>query len=158
MGMMAQRYMHETGVTPEEMASVVVSLRKWAALDPNSMFYKKEVPSVEKVLSSPMISTPLHKRECNILADGGAALVVMSSEEAKKMNKPVAHKLGEGAVYFSACPVLRDHEAVAEGWRDSAHEALDEAGIAKEDIDIWNIYVAYPFAQPIMLEAIGICE
>ncbi len=158
MGMMAQRYMYETGTTPEEMASVVVALRRWAALDPNSMFYKKDVPSIEKVLSSPMISTPLHKRECNMLADGGAAMVVTSAEDAGKMAKPVAYKLGEGAAYFSACPVLRDQESVFNGWRESANKALAEAGITKEDIDIWNIYVAYPFAQPIMLEALGLCE
>ena len=69
--MMVRRYMYESGATPEEMASVVVSMRKWAALDPNSMFYQKEVPSIEKVLSSSFVADPLHKRECNVLADGG---------------------------------------------------------------------------------------
>ena len=71
--MMTRRYMHESGTTAEEMAAVVVSLRKWAALDPNSMFYQKPVPTIEKVLGSDMVSSPLHKREGNILADGGAA-------------------------------------------------------------------------------------
>ena len=52
MGLMANRYMHETGCTPEEMASVVTALSSWASRDPNSIFYKKDVPSVEKVLAS----------------------------------------------------------------------------------------------------------
>ena len=78
--MITQRYMYDSGITAEEMASIVVSLRKWAALDPNSMFYQKEVPSVEMVLASGVVATPLHKRECNVLADGGGAMVVTSAE------------------------------------------------------------------------------
>lgn len=157
MGLMAQRYMYETGTTPEEMASVVVALRKWAALDPNSMFYKKPV-TIEDVLSSRMISTPLRKRECNVLGDGGAAMVVTSPELAGKVTNTPVYKLGEGAVYFSACPILRDFKAVEKGWHDSAATALREAGLTLKDIDIWNLYVAYPFAIPMMLEAIGVCE
>ncbi len=157
MGLVAQRYMYETGTTPEQMASVVVALRKWAALDPNSMFYKKPV-TLDDVVSSRMISTPLRKRECNVLGDGGAAMVVTSAELAKEITDTAAYKLGEGAVYFSACPILRDMKAVDKGYGDSAHAALNEAGLTIEDIDVWNLYIAYPFAIPLMLEAIGVCE
>ncbi len=156
--LMANRFMYETGTTPEEMASVVVADRKWATLDPNSMFYKKRVPTIEDVLSSGMVASPLHKRECNILADGGGALVVVSAERAKEMNKPAAYKLGEGATYFSACPTIRDMETVENGMLATLEEALAEAGLTREDIDIWNIYLAYPFLQLIALEAMGLCE
>jgi acetyl-CoA C-acetyltransferase len=44
------------------------------------------------------------------------------------------------------------------GFRESAAEALSEAGLTKEDIDIWNIYLAYPVGHPIMMEALGLCE
>lgn len=156
--MMTRRYMHESGATPEEMASIVVSLRKWAALDPNSMFYKKEVPSIEKILSSSMLADPLHKREGNILADGGAAMVVASAELAPKVTKTPAYKLGEGAAFFSACPVLRDNDQVWDKMKSSGEEALSEAGLTKDDIDIWNIYLAYPVGHPMMMEVMGLCE
>jgi acetyl-CoA C-acetyltransferase len=157
-GMMTQRYMYESGATPEEMASIVVSLRKWAALDPNSMFFGKKVPSIEEILSSPMISDPLHRRECNVLADGGAAMVITSAEIAPKVTKTPVYKLGEGNVFFTACPVLRDWDMMARGFTVSGQKALSEAGVTKEDIDIWNIYLAYPVAHPIMMEAMGLCE
>lgn len=156
--MMTRRYMHESGTTEEEMASVVVSLRKWAALDPNSIFYGKEVPSVEKVLSSSMVSSPLHKRECNVLADGGAALVVTSAENAEKMGCPAAIKLGEGARYFSAFTTTRSTETVKKGFAQATNEALTEAGLTKEEIDIWNMYLAYPVGHPMFMECIGLCE
>ncbi len=156
--MEANRFMYDTGTTAEEMASVVVADRKWAALDPNSMFYKKRIPTIEDVLSSGMVATPLHKRECNVLADGGGAMVVTSAEIAREMNKPVAYKLGEGATYFSACPTVRGDRAMEKGMGEMLEKALAEAGITKEDIDIWNIYIAYPFAQLFALEGMGICE
>jgi acetyl-CoA C-acetyltransferase len=156
--MMTRRYMYESGTTEEEMASVVVSMRKWAALDPISIFYGKEVPTVEKVLSSSMVSSPLHKRECNVLADGGGAMVVTSAETAKKMGVPAAYKLGESSRYFSAFTTTRSNDNVIAGFRDATREALSEAGLSKEDIDIWNLYLAYPVGHPMFMEATGLCE
>ncbi len=158
LAMMTRRYMYESGTTAEEMASVVVSLRKWAALDPNSMFYNKPVPSIEKVLSSDMVSSPLHKRECNMLADGGGAMVVTSHQTAAKIAKKAAYKLGEGACYFSAFTMTRDEKLVDSGFHDSSFEALKQAGLTKEQIDIWNIYLAYPVGHPKLMETLGLCK
>ena len=144
MGLMANRYMHESGCTPEQMASVVTALRSWAAKDPNSFFYGKDVPSVEKVLASDMLNTPLHKRESNVLGDGGCAMVIVSAEDAKKMKRPAAYKLGDSVRYFSGTCVMRDFNKVAEGFRVTAKEAIAQAGITKEDVSLWNCYLAYP--------------
>ncbi len=157
-GNLAQRYMYESGATPADMASIVVSLRKWAALDPNSMFFNKRVPSVEDVLASPMIADPLHRRECNVLGDGGAAMVLTSAELAPKVTKTPAYKLGEGSVYFSACTVLRDSPTKFKKQREAAEKAISEAGLKKEDIDIWNIYSAYPLGHATWMDVLGLCE
>ena len=156
--MMTQRYMHDSGTTPEEMAAVVVSFRKWAALDLNSIFYGKDVPSVEKILSSGMVSSPLHKRECNVLADGGGAMVVTSAETAKKLGVPAAYKLGESSRYFSAFTTTRTNEGLKAGYGDATREALADAGVSKEEIDIWNVYLAYPVGHTMFMEAAGLCE
>lgn len=156
--MMTRRYMYESGTTEEEMAAVVVSLRKWAALDPNSIFYGKEVPTVEKVLSSSMVSSPLHKRECNVLADGGAAMVVTSAETARQMGCPAAVKLSESSRYFSAFTTTRSTEDVKNGFLTGTRQALDQAGLTQEEIDIWNIYLAYPVGHPMFMETVGLCE
>lgn len=156
--MMTQRYMYESGATPEEMAAIVVSLRKWAALDPNSMFFQKDIPSIDRILESSLISDPLHRRECNVLADGGAAMVVTSAEVASRTTQTPVYKLGEGAVFFSACPIFRDSNQARQGYADSGNTALREAGLTAADIDIWNIYLAYPLGHPMMMEAMGISE
>lgn len=154
---MTRRYMYETGTTPEEMASVVVALRKWAALDPNSMFYRKPL-TLEDVLSSKMISTPLRVRECNVLADGGSALIVTSAEIAKTITETPVYKLGQGARYLGACPVLREDFFMKDSWQASAEDAFREAGLTASDMDIFEIYGAYPVLQCVILEAVGVCE
>ena len=156
MGLGANRYMHSSGCTPEEMASVVTALRSWASRDPNSIFYKKEVPSVEKVLASDLLNTPLHKRQSNVLGDGGCAMVIVSAEDAKKMKRPAAYKLSESMRYFSGTTVMRKDVDTTDGWRVTAKEAIAQAGIKKEQVSLWNVYVAYPLGHPIMAEALEV--
>jgi acetyl-CoA C-acetyltransferase len=156
MGLMANRFMHESGCTPEQMASVVTALRSWATKDPNSFFYGKDVPSVEKVLASDMLNTPLHKRESNVLGDGGCAMVIVSAKDAKKMKRPAAYKLGDSVRYFSGTCVMRDFKKVEEGFRVTAKEAMAQAGITKEDVSLWNLYLAYPLAHPLIAELLEV--
>ena len=156
MGLMANRMMHDSGWTEEQMASVVTALRSWASRDPNSFFYQKDVPSVEKVMASDLLNTPLHKRQSNVLGDGGCAMVIVSAEDAKKMKRPAAYKLGDSVRYFSATCVMRDFKKVEEGFRVTAKEAMAQAGITKEDVSLWNCYVAYPMAHPMIAECLEV--
>ena len=154
--MQTERFMHENGVTAEEMASIAVAYRKWAELDPNAM-HRKPL-TVEKVLSSRMISTPLHSLECNMLADGGGALIVTSPELARKISKTPVYKLGEGARYCQATVTQRTEEATADLYKEAAQIAFKQAGVTLKDMDILELYCAYPILMPLLLIAVGVCK
>ena len=157
MGLITNRYMYDTGATAEQMAAVTVSLRAWGALDPNSIFHGKPV-SLDDVLNSRMISTPLHAKECNFLADGAGAMVVTSHEIAQSMGKPAAYELGHGTRFTGATPVLRKDPYFRKAYRESSQDALEEAGLSIHDMDLRQIYGAYPFTQCSALEGYGVCE
>ncbi len=157
MGLITNRYMHETGATPEQMAAITVSLRGWGALDPNSIFYGKPV-TLEDVLESRMISTPLHAKECNFLADGAGAMVVTSHAIAQELNKPAAYELGHGVRFTGATPVLREDPYFIKAYRESSQDALQAAGLSIDDMDLRQIYGAYPFTQCSALEGYGVCD
>jgi acetyl-CoA C-acetyltransferase len=157
MGLITNRYMYETGATPEQMAAITVSLRGWGALDPNSIFYGKPV-TLEAVLESRMISTPLHAKECNFLADGAGAMVVTSHEIAQELDKPAAYELGHGVRFTGATPVLREDPYFIKAYRESSQDALTAAGLSIGDMDLRQIYGAYPFTQCSALEGYGVCE
>jgi acetyl-CoA C-acetyltransferase len=157
-GLLTERYMSETGTTAEEMASVIVAHRKWAALDPYSMFYGKEPLTIEKVLSSRMVSTPLRARECNVLADGAAAMVVTSADSAREITNTPVYKVGDGLAFNGASMSLRSDFLLREGFREAGNQALAEAGITREDIDIFEFYGAYPVWFCVLFEALGITQ
>jgi acetyl-CoA C-acetyltransferase len=149
------RYKYETGCKDEQLASVCVSNRKWAALNPNA-FFRKPL-TIEEVMASKMLSTPLRAKMSNMLFDGGSAFVVTSAERAKDLpNKPV-YVLGEGGLVthfvFSQEPDLCRF-----GWAEAARQAFEEAGLTPKEIDVAEIYDSYPVYQLIGFEELGLCE
>ena len=155
MAMETMRYMYETGTTAEELASIPVALRKWAELDPHAM-YRKPV-TIEEILSSKMISTPLHAFECNRLADGAAAIVVTTPDRAREITKTPVFKLGEGVRYTQATTIQRIEDR-RHARREAALDALAEAGLTIEDMDILEIYGAYPIETISFMEALRVCK
>jgi len=154
--MLTERFMDKNGVTAEEMASIPVSFRKWAELDTNAMFRKPL--TVQEVLSSRMASTPLHAKECNMLADGGGALIVTSPEIAGKICKTPVYKLGEGSRYCQATVTQRPEELMATQVKGAAQDAFREAGLTVKDMDILELYCAYPITMPYLLVALDVCK
>jgi acetyl-CoA acetyltransferase len=78
--LVAQRHMAEYGTTPEQLAEVAVAMRGWAAMNPNAQ--KREPISIADVLTSPMVTSPLHVLDCALVSDGAAAVIVTSRERA----------------------------------------------------------------------------
>ena len=105
-----------------------------------------------------MVSTPLHSRECNFLADGAGAMVVTSHDIAREMGKSAAYELGHGVRFTGATPVLRKDIFWRDAYRGSSTDALEEANLQIEDMDLRQIYGAYPFVQCTGLEGYGVCE
>ena len=90
------RYMKELGLTHEQLASVAVVQRQWAAMNPRAMM--REPITVDDVLASPLVAYPMHRLECCLVTDGGGALLVTSAERARDMDlphPPVLHR-GDG--------------------------------------------------------------
>jgi acetyl-CoA acetyltransferase len=154
-GLMQQRYMHDTGTNERQIASVVESLRKWAALNPNAMM--RTPRTVDEVLESPMISTPVRKRMMNVLADGAAAYIVTSAERARDLTNQPAYILGMGSRCTNFTTTQQPSDLIS-AWRPAAQEAYTMAGITAKDIDVAEIYDAFPVFILISLEILGICE
>jgi acetyl-CoA acetyltransferase len=88
--MAAQRHMHEFGTTPEQLAEVAVAAREWALLNPVAYRHGAGPLTVDEVLASPLISSPLHTLDCCLVTDGGGAVVVTSLARARDLrHRPV---------------------------------------------------------------------
>jgi acetyl-CoA C-acetyltransferase len=153
-GLITQRYMYETGTTTEQLAAVCVSNRKWAELNPNAMFRKPL--TIEAVLASKILSSPLHAFESNMLADGGSAFVVVSAERARDLTERPVYVLGEGSrvTHFA---LSQETDLTRFGYALAAKEAFQIADLTPADMDLAELYDSYPIFQLIALEELGLC-
>ena len=90
------RYMKELGLTHEQLASVAVVQRQWAAMNPRAMM--REPITVDDVLASPLVAYPMHRLECCLVTDGGGALLVTSADRARDLDlaHPPVYVAGTG--------------------------------------------------------------
>ena len=73
-GLVASRYMHEYGLTEEDLAEFAVLMRRHALTHPGAQFH--EPITVADVMASKPVALPLKLLDCCPVSDGGAAFVV----------------------------------------------------------------------------------
>jgi acetyl-CoA acetyltransferase len=153
--MVMQRHMHEFGTTREQLAKVTVAASQWAALNPEAL--KPEPVSVDDVLASPLVSDPLRKLDICLVTNGGGAIVMTSSERARKLKKAAVRVLGTGESH-SHCYMSNLRSYTATAGVESGRAAYEMAGIGPEDIDLAQIYDAFTIMVLLGLEDLGFCR
>jgi acetyl-CoA acetyltransferase len=152
--MAAARHMHQYGTTRRQMAEVAVAARKWAQLNPDA--FMREDLSIEDVLASRMVSDPLTVRDCCLVTDGAAAVVMVRADRAKDGPRPPAYLLGSAAAVshrsIGNMPELTVTAAV-----DSGARAYAQAGVSARDIDVAILYDAFTINTILFLEDLGFC-
>ncbi len=151
--LVAQRHMHEYGTTSEQLAEIAVTMRRHASLNPQAKY--RDPITVEDVLASRVISSPLHLLDCCVISDGGGALVLTSLERARDLKKPPVVVLGAAEALRHAEIATRDLLDIAA--RQSGPLALARAGITHADIDLAMVYDSYTITVLATLEALGFC-
>lgn len=152
--MVAQRHMHEFGTTAEQLAEIAVTIRRHAGLNPAAKF--RDPITVDDVLASRIVSSPLHLLDCCIISDGGGAVVVASAERARDLRKPGVRILGGAEGLCHTAMGKRDLTDMAA--KQSGPRALAMAGVAHKDIDLCMIYDSFTITVLATLENLGFCE
>lgn len=151
----ASRHMYEYGTTREQLAEVAVAAREWAMLNPKA--FMRDDLSVEDVIGSRMVSSPLSVLDCCLVTDGGGAALVTSAERARDLAKPPVYLLGAGEAHWhrniSQMPDLTTSAAAESGPR-----AYEMAGLGTSDMDVVVLYDAFTINTVLFLEDLGFCE
>jgi len=153
--MRANRYMHETGATAADLAQITVKNRRHATNNPNAWF-KGEI-SVEAVLASRTVASPLTLQQCCGIADGAGAVVVGSAQMMKKLgiDKPI--KVA-GSVVRSGPYHNRPRDITGDDiTEESAHQLYEESGIDPRDVNMVELHDAFTIAELLYYECLGLC-
>jgi len=153
--LVAKRYMHEYGMTGEQLAAIAVEHRRHATRHPKAQ--KRTPITVEDVLASKMIADPLHILDCCLISDGGAALVVSSRHAARDTSNTSIEILGAGQGHTHEHIVVAP-SLVEFGCKTSSATAFSRAGVTVKDIDVAQIYDSFTITLAVELESIGFFE
>jgi acetyl-CoA acetyltransferase len=158
--MAAQRYMHLTGATSEDLGRVAVADRKHAATNPKAWFYEKPI-TLEDHQASRWIVEPLHLLDCCQETDGGQAIVVTSLERARDLDNPpavikaAAQGSGNGQEMMTSY-YMDDLSGLAE-MGVVARQLWETSGLSPADIQtavLYDHFTPYVLSQ---LEELGFC-
>jgi benzoylsuccinyl-CoA thiolase BbsB subunit len=153
--MRANRYMHDFGLTREQLALVSVKNRRNGVLNPDAQM-RKEV-SVGEVLASRPVAEPFTLLQCCPTGDGAAAVLLCSSKIARRFRSdPVAVRASD-LTSGRYTPGFRDM-TIPEITVRGAQEAYEEAGLGPDDIDLAEVHDAFSIAELLYYEAFGFCE
>ena len=153
----ANAHMHTYGTTEEQLAKVAVKNHFYATKNPKAMF-QKEI-TVEEVMKSRPIATPLKQYDCCANSDGAAVLILAGEEEAKKMTDTPIWIAGLG---LASSPMSLTGRGLSltsfTCGVEAAKQAYQMAGITPKDVDVAEVHDCFTITEIINYEDLGFCE
>ncbi len=155
-GLMANMYTHKYGTTQEQAAKVAVKNRKNALNNP--LAHLQKAVTVDEVLKSKMIASPLKELDLPPYSDGAVAMLLTNKEKAKQYTDTPVWLKGHGnctdAYYLG-------HRNMTDliGLELAAKEAYRTAGIKNpvKELDVAEVYDAFTYHELMSYEALGFC-
>ena len=151
--MMARRHMYEYGTTREQLAMVSVINHENAARNPKAHF-PMEI-TVEQVLDSSMVASPLRLLDCSPISDGASAIILCPAEKAKEYtDTPVYVK---ASAHASGTIALHDRKDITriDATVHAAKKAFKIAGIGPKDIDVIEVHDCFSINGILAIEDLG---
>jgi acetyl-CoA C-acetyltransferase len=153
-GLAAQRHMFEFGTTSAQLAEVKVAASLHARHNPHALL--RTPVTVDEVLDSPLISSPLHRLDCCVVTDGGGAVVVVSPEVARDLQRRCVKVLGHAETVKHTGNGRID--LTSTGAATTGQRAFAEASLTPADVDYVSIYDSFTITVVETLEDLGFCE
>ncbi|WP_407685936.1 thiolase family protein [Mycobacterium sp. HUMS_1102779] len=144
--LLAQRWLHTTGNSADELCVVAMTARRWAEGNPDAV--NREPLDEDGYRNSPMISEPLRRLDCARPVNGAVAIVLTGEPSIGTSRLRVR---GTGREH----PVRR-RRAGTESWfgggRRAVDDALGQAGMNRDDLDVVQLYDPFTIVTLILLD------
>ena len=149
------------GANASDFAEIARINHLHSAKNPYSQFH--DVYTLDQILSSPTIYTPLTKLQCCPTSDGGASAIVVSEDflNARPHLRPQAIQIA-GQHLATDRPDLFDRSAInLMGFgmaQHAARTALAEAEVDPKDVKVCELHDCFSSNEMITLDALGLCD
>jgi len=152
----AKKYGFEMARLKEQMALVSVKAHRFGHLNPKAHLQREL--TVDRVLRSPMVSSPLQVYDCCPFSDGACAIILASESAARKItDKPVfITGIGQDSEGTLASQQFTlPHLVVRE---KAAQRAYKMAGVKPADIDVCELHDSFSISEILAIESLGFCD
>jgi acetyl-CoA C-acetyltransferase len=156
--MVTRRYMHDFGLTRDELSLVPVKAHRNGAKNPLAHF-QKEI-TVDKVNKARVVADPLTLFDCCPTSDGAAAVVLASDRIVKSLGRADQAVrvlgVGHGTDYHAIqhrLSITSFGATIA-----AAERAFSMAKVDLKDIDVCELHDAFSIVELMNMEDIGIAH
>jgi acetyl-CoA C-acetyltransferase/acetyl-CoA acyltransferase len=149
----AKKYQIELAELKEQMALISVKAHKFGHLNPRAHLQKEL--TVEKVLRSPMVASPLQVYDCCPFSDGACAILLASEQVARRLSDKPVFITGIGQASAGALPSQQatlPHLVVRE---IAAERAYKMAGVKPSDIAVCELHDSFSISEILAIESLG---
>ena len=154
--MYARAHMSKYGTTEEQIAKVRVKNSYYGASNPKAN-YRKEL-SLDEILSSEVITSPLKKFDCCANADGSSCIIVAGGDVAKGMTDIPIWIMGLGAATDTMTMSGRESLTGLRCAQEAAKQAYKMAGVGPQDIDVSEIHDCFTISEILGYEDLGFAK
>jgi acetyl-CoA acetyltransferase len=153
--------MHEFNVTGEQLAQIAVDARHHATLNPASIMGRKGEITIQDVVNSRMIASPLRLLDCALDNDGGYAIALTSAARARDLKRKPVYVLGAAEAayvdYYHNLP-YPSFPPAGGAVRKATDIAFGMAGVTRDEIDVAGLYDCFTITVARDLEEMGFCK
>jgi acetyl-CoA C-acetyltransferase len=150
---MARVYMTAYKASEEDLAHVAVKNHENGILNPKAHVRRKI--TVDDVLKSPVVASPLKLYDCCPFSDGASAVILCNEEYAKKSARPYVEVIGSGRGASPAAVQAREDITTIPSTVAAAKQAYKMANITPKDIDFAEVHDCFTIAEIIDIEDLG---
>ena len=131
-----------------------MTTRAWAQRNPAA--FRRDPLTVDDVLASPVVSSPIHREEICLVTDGGGAVIVTTAEHARDLRQRPVAVLGYGEA-TSHYTISQMPDLTSTAARQSGRRAFAMAGLTPADVDVAQLYDSFTITVLLALEDLGFC-
>jgi len=150
---MARAYLTEFKTTEEDFANVAVKNHENGALNPKAHLRKKI--SVDDVLNSAVVASPLKLYDCCPFSDGASSVILCNEKFARGHSKDYVRVTGSGRGGSPAALQGREHMTTIPSTKLAAEKAYRMAGITARDVDFAEVHDCFTVAEVVDTEDLG---
>ena len=157
-GRIAERYFQKYGDQSDALAAIAAKNHKNGVSNPYAQMRKDLGFDFCRTLSdkNPYVAPPLKRTDCSLVSDGAAALVLADEDTARMLGKAVRFRAAVQVNDF--LPISRRDPTAFEGAAIAWQRALDQAGMALDDLSFVESHDCFTVAELLEYEAMGLTK